>query len=135
MKFYEIIKKLQEENKGYITLVKCGVFFVAIGKDAVILSERFGLNVICFKDGMCKCGIPESKIGKFMQKMAEKEMSFTIYVYNKDDIGEKVKKTFQYDKKIIEEDRICLDCTNCKNRKIKIDEIIENMKLENTNEE
>ena len=41
----EYVKKLQEENKGYITLVKCGVFFVALGKDAVILSERFGLNV------------------------------------------------------------------------------------------
>lgn len=49
MKFLEIVEALQKEekNQNKIILVKCGVFFVAIGNDAILLHETLGLNVTC----------------------------------------------------------------------------------------
>ena len=44
MKFYEIVKKLQVENEGYIILVRCGIFYNAIGKDAVFMQEKFSIG-------------------------------------------------------------------------------------------
>ncbi len=37
MKLSEEIEKLQEKNEGKIILIKNGIFFIAIGKDAVVL--------------------------------------------------------------------------------------------------
>lgn len=49
MKFIEKVKKLQKENEGTIILVKSGIFFVGIGKDAVLLQELLDLKVTCMK--------------------------------------------------------------------------------------
>lgn len=38
MKFYEKVKELQEKNKGKILLIRNGIFFIGIGKDAVLLN-------------------------------------------------------------------------------------------------
>lgn len=48
MKFLEVVKELQqyELNKGYIILVQKGIFFVGIGKDAILLHDILGLQVI-----------------------------------------------------------------------------------------
>ena len=45
MKYTEIIEKLQKEEKGKIIIVKCGAFFVSLGKDAVILHKLLGLKI------------------------------------------------------------------------------------------
>ena len=42
MKYSEIVKKLQEENKGKIVLVRNGIFYCGIGKDAVLMHEILG---------------------------------------------------------------------------------------------
>ena len=41
MRFLEIVEKFQklEENKGKVLLARCGVFMVAIGKDAIFLNK------------------------------------------------------------------------------------------------
>ena len=46
MRFLEMVEKFQklEENKGKVLLVRCGVFMVAIGKDAIFLNNV--LNII-----------------------------------------------------------------------------------------
>ena len=51
MKFVEIVEKFQnlEENKGKVLLARCGVFMVAIGKDAIFLNKVLKLNVTCIK--------------------------------------------------------------------------------------
>ena len=56
MKFVEEVEKLQEENPGYLVLVKSGIFFVAIGKDAITLNETLGLKLTCMKKELCKVG-------------------------------------------------------------------------------
>ena len=49
MKFLEVLKELQDDklNDGYIVLIQNGIFFVGIGKDAVLLHDILGLQVIC----------------------------------------------------------------------------------------
>lgn len=37
MELSDEIEKLQEKNEGKIILIKSGIFFIAIGKDAVVL--------------------------------------------------------------------------------------------------
>ncbi len=130
MKFLEEVEKLQEEYKGYIILVKCGIFFNAVGRDAIILHEMFGLHLICMKEGMCKCGIAVSQIKRFIKMMQENEMSFVICLYDKNKVGHKISPIDVGNNKIIEEDRKCLDCEKCIHKKdIKL-QLVENLKSE-----
>ena len=39
-KYYEIVKKLQDDNKGKIILVRNGIFYCAIGKDGKRSTKR-----------------------------------------------------------------------------------------------
>ena len=48
--FAEIVKELQEKHKGYLVLVKNGIFYCGIGKDAVIMNQLWGYKPICFKE-------------------------------------------------------------------------------------
>ena len=38
MKFVQKVKELKKENKGKIVLVRCGIFVIATGKDAILLN-------------------------------------------------------------------------------------------------
>lgn len=70
MKLYKEIEEKQKENAGAIILVKVGIFYQAIGKDAVALAEPLGLQVTCAKKEMCKIGIPVKGIKKYLEKIA-----------------------------------------------------------------
>ena len=48
MNYLELMKKLNEENKGYIVLMKSGVFLTAIGKNAIKLSENIWTKIIMY---------------------------------------------------------------------------------------
>ena len=41
MSFSNMLEILQEKNKGKIVLVKLGVFYIATGKDAVLLNNLY----------------------------------------------------------------------------------------------
>lgn len=62
-----------------------GIFFIAIGKDAVIINEIFKLKPICFREKICKCIIPVKSIEKYINKIAEKGLSVILYNYTKID--------------------------------------------------
>ena len=59
-RFIEMVKRLQNENKGKIVLVRNGIFLCGIGKDAVIMNNLLGYKPICFQKEICKIGIPIS---------------------------------------------------------------------------
>ena len=84
MKFLEMVEALQEEerNKNKIVLVRCGVFFVAIGKDAILLHEILGLNVTCIKPGICKVGIPITGCMKYTDRLEKLGYGYTLYDYD-----------------------------------------------------
>ena len=119
MKFLDIVEKLQmaKENEGYLVLIRCGVFFEGIGKDAVILTEKFGLNPICIKEKICKCAIPVSKIEKFLKKVISKKVSVAIYEYNPKGVYGNTDKKYELLKRIIlnpiEEYRCYTNCDEC----------------------
>ena len=113
MKFIEEIKKLQEEFKGHVVLVKCGIFYTAIGKDAIILHGLLGMHLICMKEKLCKSGVLDKNIDKFIKEMDERNLSFVICDYDKNKIGNKITPICIRDNKVIEEQRECLDCEAC----------------------
>ena len=119
MKFLEIVKKLQnlEENEGYLVLVRCGIFFDAIGKGGVILAERFGFNPICMKEKLCKCAVPVKTIDKFIRLAIDKKISVAIYDYKPDEFAENEEQKYELLKRItlcpIEEYKTYINCNEC----------------------
>ena len=112
MKFYEKVKKLQKENDGYVILVRCGIFYNAIGKDAVFMQKEFGLGTICLKNKVCKNGISINSIKKFIPKLQKSGYSYKIYDYSK--VTNEVKELCTIEGKLIEETKINMGCENCK---------------------
>ena len=84
MKFASRIEELKNINKDRIMLARCGAFIIAIGEDAVFLSQIFGFKLTCFKSGVCKIGIPITYILKYLTLLEEKKYSYILYDYNKD---------------------------------------------------
>lgn len=125
MKFYEFIEYLQRENPNKVVMVSNGVFFNAIGKDAIILERVLGFKRTCHARFLCKCGMPVSyvreNIEKFKKRLMEKNISVIIY----DEFEEgrykfKDKKydiLFEVEGEEMKESRRNLDCFNCKNNK------------------
>lgn len=117
MKFLKIVEEIQnkKENIDYLILIHCGVFFYALGKDAVFLTEHFGLNNICITKNVCKCAISVVKIDKFIHKLICKNISVAIYDYYPQKQGRK--KQYELLKRIVlspvSENRKCLDCEKC----------------------
>ena len=75
---------LQIKNEGKIVICNAGNFYIAIGKDAVLLSEMLGLKQTCFKPEICKVGFPISSLEKYMGLIKEKEYSYIVYYFNKE---------------------------------------------------
>ncbi len=119
MKYLEIVKKLQNLscNTDVLVLVRSGVFFYGVGKDAVILTENLGLNYCCMKKELCKCAIPVIKIEKIIKILEEKRISFAIYDYTPKGINEigvgKYKEIGRYISSPISETREHFNCSKC----------------------
>lgn len=124
MKFLDIVKQLQLKNHGYIVIVKNGIFFIGAGKDAILLNKILGLKLICLKTGICKAGFPVRKIEEYIKQLSFAGKSFVIYQYNRNS-AEEEKEIFRYDGEKVYEDKCCLDCKNCQNRKETDEEILE----------
>lgn len=114
MKFLEMVEALQQEekNKNKIILVKCGVFFVAIGRDAVLLHKILDLNVICIKPGICKVGVPIQNCIKYTDKLEKNGYGYILYDYNSK--TKKTKEKYIYDGKANNETAKNLGCRECK---------------------
>ena len=112
MKYADIIEEIQKKEKNRIIIVKCGAFFVSLGKDAVILNKLLGLKLTCQKERLCKVGIPVNYIIKYVDKLEEKGYSFSIYDYSRED--KKINLEYSFDGKKCNCTISSLDCSNCK---------------------
>jgi len=126
LKYIELIEKLQQKNKEKIVLIKNGIFFVAIGKDAIELNKLLGLQLTCMKTGLCKVGFQTKSLEKYIEKIKATKKSFVIYIYNKE--KEEEEKIFEYTGEPVTETRKCNNCNNCKRRTESEEEIIERVK-------
>lgn len=84
MTFSEMVEILQEKNGKRMLLIRNGHFYIATGKDAVILHKKLNLKCTCFKKGICKVGIPVNSLEKYIDKLEKTMYSYVIYDYDKE---------------------------------------------------
>ena len=82
MKLVEEMEKLQKQYYGTIILVKNGIFFVAIGKDAIALHNTLGLKLTCMKPELCKVGFLVKNVENYIIKLETAGYSFKLYIKN-----------------------------------------------------
>lgn len=109
--FSEKVRKLQQENEGILILVKNGIFYTAIGKDAVILNRILGNKTTCFGNGRCKCGIPASGMKRATDELKAKNIKTNIYVYNREN-GMFDEKLF-IEGDLVFEEKVNRGCDSC----------------------
>ena len=126
MKLLEVIENLQERNRGHIVIIKNGIFFIGVGKDALVLNELLGLKLTCMKKNMCKVGFQVKSVEKYISKLEEKKKSFVIYTYDKE--KEQTEELYKYTNENIEESEICIDCSKCDNKKESEQDILERVR-------
>lgn len=132
MKFLEIIKQLQLKNHGYIVLVRNGIFFIGVGKDAILLNKILGLKLVCFKTNICKAGFLVKSIEKYINLLSFSGKAFVIYQYDRNTENENIREVFRYNGEKVYEDKCSINCVDCPNRKETDEEIIERV-VENAN--
>ena len=83
MKFSEMVKILQEKEKGYIILINSGSFYVARGKDAIILNKELDLKLTCMEKEVCKVGFPIGALEKYTKILKRKRYSYIVYNFDR----------------------------------------------------
>lgn len=114
MSFGKMVELLQRKDKGKIILVNSGSFYIARGKDAVLLHNILNLKVNCMEAEICKIGFPLNSLEKYTQLIEKEQYSYIVYNYD-NKIGKlKIIKKYNGKKlKPIEEEKInCYICTN-----------------------
>lgn len=114
MKFLERVEKLKLENEEKILLVRSGAFVIAVGNDAIFLSELFGFKKNCLKPGVCKIGIPVTYALKYLELIEDKGYSYILFDYDKN-TKELVEKYKYIGNK--EFGKINFDCKKCERYK------------------
>ena len=71
---------LQTKNKNKIVLCNAGEFYIAIGKDAILLSNILGLKLTCLKPEVCKVGFPMLLVNGFKTKISKKLIDCNSFV-------------------------------------------------------
>ena len=79
-----MMELLQVKNKGKIVLCNAGNFYIAIGKDAVLLNDLLGLKLVCLKPEMCKIGFPIASLEKYTDMIQEKKYSYIVYYFDQE---------------------------------------------------
>ena len=110
-KFYDLALEMQEANIGYINLVENGVFFQALGRDAVKLRHVVNLKPVCFKKNVCKCVIPRASIQKYVKILMDAKYAFTLNTYEKD--KNEIRQLTKVEGTPTENFKECEYCPNC----------------------
>lgn len=98
MSFSNMLEILQEKNKDRIVLIRLGTFYIATGRDALLLHTKLDLKCTCFKNNVCKVGIPVMSINKYIEKLDKIKYAYIIYKYDKEKT--ELKEQYKKDKKL-----------------------------------
>ncbi len=105
---------LQIKSKGSIVLVNAGSFYIARGKDALLLNQLLDLKLNCLEMEVCKVGFPINSLDKYTKLIEKKNYSYIVYNY--DNVLNKLSILKEYSGKykneIKEERNNCYTCTN-----------------------
>ena len=83
MSFSQMLEILQDKDSSRVVLIKLGHFYIATGRDAVLLHKKLNLKCTCFKNNICKVGIPVNSLEKYVEKFNQMQYSYIIYDYDK----------------------------------------------------
>ena len=114
MSFGKMVELLQRKDNGKIILVNSGSFYIARGRDAVLLHNILNLKVNCMEAEICKIGFPLNSLEKYTQLIEQEQYSYIVYNYD-NKLGKlNIKKKYNGKKlNTIEEEK--LNCYICKN--------------------
>ena len=106
-----MLEILQDKDSSKVVLIKLGHFYIATGRDAVLLYKKLNLKCTCFKNNICKVGIPVNSLEKYVEKFNQMQYSYIIYDYDKqaNEIKEIINKTGKACK-IKDKNINCLKC-------------------------
>ena len=112
MSFSKMFSILQRVEKEKIVLIKLGIFYIATGKDAVLLHNKLGLKCVCYKDNICKIGIPLESLEKYLKQIEKLKYSYIVYDIDKTKRELIIVREYKGIKrnKIIDENINCLLC-------------------------
>lgn len=114
MGFSKMLALLQIKDKGKIILVNAGNFYIARGKDALLLNEILGLKLSCLETEICKVGFPINSLEKYSKLIEKKDYSYIVYNY--DNAFNKLDIIKKYDGKnknmLTDERKNCYTCSN-----------------------
>ena len=82
MSISKMVEGLKERDKEKLLIIGLGAFYIAIGEDAVLLHEKLGLKCTCFKNHICKVGIPRNSIVKYIKEIETLKYGYILYDYN-----------------------------------------------------
>ena len=82
MGFSKMLALLQIKDKGSIILANAGNFYIARGKDALLLNEILGLKLSCLETEICKVGFPINTLDKHTKLIEAKDYSYIVYNYD-----------------------------------------------------
>lgn len=115
MNFNQMVRMLRAENKGKIVLINAGIFYIAVEEDAVLLNSKLKLKCSCFKDEICKVGVPIKVIDKYLEKIENLGYSYIVYNFDKEKgIITKIKEFAGKPNKTIKKNINCLMCKGIK---------------------
>ena len=83
MSFSQMLEILQDKDSSKVILIKLGHFYIATGRDAVLLHKKLNLKCTCFKNNIFKVGIPVNSLEKYVEKFNQMQYSYIIYDYDK----------------------------------------------------
>lgn len=114
MSFGKMVELLQQKDKEKIILVNSGSFYIARGKDAVLLHNILNLKVNCMEAEICKIGFPLNSLEKYTKIIEEEQYSYIVYNYdNKLGKLDIIKKFNGKKINTIKEEKLnCYICTN-----------------------
>lgn len=126
MNFLELVRKIKIKNIGKVCIVKSGIFYYTLEKDALVMEKYCKLDKICFSVNVCKVGFPINSLDKYMNILKLNNISFCVYDFINENIHEFIEEeTFEYkDKEYgkifdyyyndIDYSMFVKDCFNCK---------------------
>lgn len=113
MTFSRMMEQMQYALKGKILFVNSGAFYIARGKDALLVNKLIGLKLNCLGKGVCKVGFPVNALEKYSKLLEKTGYSFIIYKFNEE--TELLYAVKDYDGKYLNDIKeCCLDCDKCK---------------------
>lgn len=131
MTFSNKIYELQRRYPQDVILIKNGIFFVAVGRDALFLNEKLKLKCTCFGNEICKVGFLVKSAENYINNMKKMGISFRMYILNENKDEELIFKnegniSNPYNSKSNK-------CNECNKKKETENDIIERLKSLNKN--